>query len=218
MNYKFEISQPDHSEFRCEMAIDAEQTFQQLHDLMVETFGLDASQMASFFEIDRMGNRCREIALMEMSLGDEEGGAATLVMEGTKINEIVNAHCLELEYVYDFFSDGYLKVEYAGEYVGDSSAVMPLCLLCEGPLPKQTSYDPEEDWAYDEDPEEGAYDESFMDEFGGGDSSYGGGGRRRGGDDDDFGFGDEEDEYADDDYSDGFNDRFESLDDYIDKL
>lgn len=218
MNYKFEISQPDNSEFRCEMAIDAEQTFQQLHDKMVEVFGLDASQMASFFEIDRMGNRCREIALMEMSLGEEEGAAATLVMESTKINEIVNAHCLELEYVYDLFSDNYLKVEYAGEYVGDSSAVLPLCLSCEGPLPKQTTYDPEEDWAYDEEEDGEGYDDSFMDEFGGGGSSYGGGRRRRGRDEDDFGFDDEEEGYAEDDYSDGFNDRFESLDDYIDKL
>ncbi len=48
MNYRFEISLPDSSEFRCEIAVAGEQTFQQLHDKIVEVLEYDASQMASF--------------------------------------------------------------------------------------------------------------------------------------------------------------------------
>ena len=32
MDYRFEISKPDSNDFRCEIAINGEQTFQQLHD------------------------------------------------------------------------------------------------------------------------------------------------------------------------------------------
>ena len=66
MDYRFEISKPDSNDFRCEIAINGEQTFQQLHDKLVETLNFDGSQMASFFTLDKMGNRGKEIALMEI--------------------------------------------------------------------------------------------------------------------------------------------------------
>ena len=218
MDYRFEISKPDSTDFRCEIAINGEQTFQQLHDKIVETLNFDGSQMASFFTLDKMGNRGKEIALMEMSIEDEEDNN-TLVMDVTTIREIVNASCIELEYVYDFFANNYLKVEYAGEYIGDSADVLPLCVYCGGELPRQTEYDANDEWSLDKDED---YDDSFMEEFGGT-------GRRsgwRGGDEDDFGFGaDEEDGYRDDygdgyedDFGGGYDERYESLDDYIDKL
>ena len=207
MNYRFEITKPNTTDFRCEIAIGAEQTFQQFHDKIVETLGFDASQMASFFTLDRYGNRVKEISLMEMSMGDDA----------------INAACIELDYVYDFFSNKYLRVEYAGEYVGDSADVLPLCLFCDGELPRQTSVEEAEDWAYDK--EEDDYDDSFMEEFGGSDTgSRRRGGKRRNTDDDDYLYDDDGEEdygYSDDAYGDeydDFNDHFESLDDYIDKI
>ena len=202
MDYRFEISKPDSNDFRCEIAINGEQTFQQLHDKLVETLNFDGSQMASFFTLDKMGNRGKEIALMEMSADDEEDNN-TLVMDVTTIREVVNASCIELEYVYDFFANQYLKVEYAGEYIRDSSDVMPVCIACEGDIPEQFSYDESNaNWEFDKPEEEydGDYDDSFMEEFG--NDSY---------DDDD-----RQDRDGDDDY---YRDsRYESLDDYIDRL
>ena len=112
-----------------------------------------------------MGNRGKEIALMEMSADDEEDNN-TLVMDVTTIREVVNASCIELEYVYDFFANQYLKVEYAGGiYRGFCRCFALVCLLREGELPHQTEYDVNEDWAFDKDDDE--YDDSFMEEFGG---------------------------------------------------
>ena len=54
MDYRFEISLPTSSDFRCEIAVGGEQTFQQFHDKIVETLNYDSSQMASFFTLDRM--------------------------------------------------------------------------------------------------------------------------------------------------------------------
>ena len=197
MDYRFEISLPTSSDFRCEIAVGGEQTFQQFHDKIVETLNYDSSQMASFFTLDRMGNRVKEIALMDMTTEDEEN--ETLVMDNTKISDIIKPGCLELEYVYDFFSNKYFKVEYAGEYID----VMPVCVACEGDIPEQFSYeDGNADWEFDKPEEEyeGDYDDSFMEEFGNGDY-----------DDED-----RQDRGGDDDYY--RDERYESLDDYIDRL
>ena len=202
MNYKFEISLPDNSEFHCEIAIDGEQTFQQLHDKIVEVLEFDHSQIASFYTLDRMGNRVKEIALLEMSSDEEE--TDTWVMDTTMIREVVNASCIELEYVFDFFGNRYLKVEYAGEYIADSADVLPVCLMCNGPLPVQNPMDDDDKWSFGED--DGEYDDSFMEEFS-----------------DDYL--DDEEEYGKDDYGDddfggsgGHGGRYESIDDYLDKL
>ena len=201
MDYRFEISLPNSSDFRCEIAVGGEQTFQQFHDKIVETLNYDSSQMASFFTLDRMGNRVKEIALMDMAVEDEE--SENLVMDNTKISDIIKPGCLELEYVYDFFSNKYYKVEYAGEYIRDSSDVMTVCIACEGDIPEQFSYNEEnENWDFDKPAEEydGDYDDSFMEEFGGS-GDY---------DDDD-----RQDRDGDEYYRD---ERYESLDDYIDRL
>ena len=201
MDYRFEISLPTSSDFRCEIAVGGEQTFQQFHDKIVETLNYDSSQMASFFTLDRMGNRVKEIALMDMTTEDEEN--ETLVMDNTKISDIIKPGCLELEYVYDFFSNKYFKVEYAGEYIRDSSDVMPVCVACECDIPEQFSYeDGNADWEFDKPEEEyeGDYDDSFMEEFGNGDY-----------DDED-----RQDRGGDDEYY--RDERYESLDDYIDRL
>ena len=205
MNYRFEISMPNSSDFRCEIAIDGEQTFQQFHEKIVDVLGYDGSQMASFFTLDKVGNRVKEIALMEMS---EEDDTDTLVMDVTKIREIVNASCIELEYVYDFFTNRYFKVEYAGEYIADSADVLPVCLYCDGDVPEQTGFDTQDDWGFDKPEEE--YDNSFMEEFS---HDYD--------DEDDYRSSDDEEESYDDDNDSGggkYNDKYESIDDYIDRL
>ena len=201
MDYRFEISLPNSSDFRCEISIGGDQTFQQFHDKIVDVLNYDNSQMASFFTIDKMGNRGKEIALMDMATDEEESD--TLVMDSTKISDIIKPGCLELEYVFDFFTNRYFRVEYAGEYVRDSSDVMPVCVFCDGDIPEQFSFDEGNDnWEIDKPEEEfdDEYDDSFMEEFG--NDSYGDEDREdRGYDEEDF-----------------REDRDESLDDYIDRL
>ena len=201
MDYRFEISLPNSSDFRCEIAIGGDQTFQQLHDTIVETLHYDRSQMASFFTLDKMGNRVKEIALMDMSM--DEGGEPMMVMDSTKISDVVKPGCMELEYVFDFFNNRYFRVEFAGRYDGDSSTTLPVCLYCEGEIPSQGSYDdPGTDWNLDDDEGLDDYDDSFMEEF---DNN----GYDDGEEDDGGGY--------DDEYSRG-RIRYESLDDYIDKI
>lgn len=205
MNYRFEISLPDSSDFRCEIAVGGEQTFLQFHEKIIEVLGYDGSQMASFYTLDRMGNRVKEIALMDMSEDDEED--STWVMDVTCIHEVVNANCIELEYVFDFFNDRYFRVEYAGEYIADSADVLPVCLYCEGDIPDQGGF--EEDMKWDSGGSGEDYDDSFMEEFSNDFT-----------DTDDYRDG--EDEFGEEDEFDRgggrYDSRYDSIDDYIDKL
>ena len=203
MNYRFEISLPDSSGFRCEIAIAGEQTFQQLHDKIGEVLEYDASQMASFYTIDKIGNRRKEIALMDMSADESD----TLVMDLTKIEDVVNANCIELEYVYDFFNNKYFKVEYAGEYIADSADILPVCVYCDGDIPEQSSFGIGEEWDFEKSNEE--YDDSFMEEFN--DYSDEQDIEDDGGDD----YGDDEDGFR---RGGRYDDCYESIDDYLDKL
>lgn len=206
MNYRFEISKPNSNDFRCEIAVNGNQTFQEFHDKIVETLKFDRSLMASFFTLDKTGKRRKEIALLEMPADTD----APLVMNATAIRDVVNANCIDLEYVYDFFANQYLKIEYAGAYTKKPDDIFPLCISCEGNLPHQTEYDPGEKWTLEKEEDE-EYDDSFMEEFG----EY----RPRKGRNEDFRYDDEEDEFDENaDNEDGFDDRYESLDDYIDKL
>lgn len=205
MNYRFELSLPNSSDFRCEIAMGGEQTFQQFHEKIIEALNYDGSQMASFYTLDRMGNRVKEIALMDMATEDEENN--TLVMDATRIGDIINADCIELEYVFDFFNNRYFRVEYAGEYIADSADVLPVCLYCDGEIPDQGGFDEDGKWGFEKSEED--YDDSFMEEFSNDFT-----------DADDYR--DEEDGFGDEDEPGGghggYDDRYESIDDYIDKL
>lgn len=202
MNYRFEISLPDSSDFRCEIAVSGDQTFQQFHDKIVEVLGYDGSQIASFYTLDKMGNRVKEIALMDMAAGEED--TDTLVMDTTRIGDVINANCIELEYVYDFFNNKYFKVEYAGEYIADSADVLPVCVYCDGDIPEQSGFDMNEKWEFEK-PEDGDYDDSFMEEFNDYSDDY-----EREGEEENF-----DDEFGEEGR---YDDRYESIDDYIDKL
>lgn len=213
MNYRFEISLPNSSDFRCEIAIKGEQTFQQLHNKIVDALGYDDSQMASFYTLDKMGNRVKEIALMDMAADEGDGDGETLVMDSTKIESIINASCIELEYVFDFFNNKYFRVEYAGEYIADSADVLPVCLSCDGDIPEQTGFDMNDKWEGGK--SDDGYDDSFMEEFS---SDFS--------DDEEDDFNDEDEDVSIDDDDDDFGggrkgrrgDRYESIDDYIDRL
>lgn len=205
MNYRFEISSEDYPDFKCEIAVGRDQNFLMFHETIVDVLGYDSTQLASFFTLDAMGERVKEIALMDMS---DDSEYAVLVMDQTLIGDAINSKCLELEYVYDFFENRSLRIEYAGEYIADSGDVLPKLISCTGEIPEQFEFESEGGW--DSDDEEDDFERSYMDEF-----------SRERYDEGEEGFGDEE--YGDwDDESDAGGRRrdaeYDNIDDYIDQL
>lgn len=132
MNYKFILTLPKRGDFKCEVAIDSDQTFAELSDFIATILHFDPSNMPVFFTLDDDGNRKREISMFGFG---EDGDSAPLVMSETKICDVINPSCMEFVYVYDVPTDEYIKLEYDGGYFGDDDEVMPKCLLLEGRLP-----------------------------------------------------------------------------------
>lgn len=190
MNYKLSITSPEDASFLCEIAINGEQTFQELHDKIIEALNYDGSQMASFFMLDNSKNRSQEISLVEM---DDNLDEDTLVMDKTTIREVVATNCTELEYVFDFFADRYFSISVDGEYTAPLKQY-PCCLKVKGTIPEQTDFNMEDEWSMEETKEEDDFDDSFMEEFG------------------------SDDEYRSHSNNHNDYDKYENLDDYIDRL
>ncbi|MGL5683674.1 MAG: IS1096 element passenger TnpR family protein [Marinifilaceae bacterium] len=194
MNYKLSFTSADDSRFLCEIVINDQQTFLDLHNKIIEALNYDGSQMASFFMLDNAKNRTQEISLVDM-ITDEEQNEDTLIMNKTTIHEVVATGCTEMEYVFDFFADRFFNITIDGEYAAPLKEY-PYCIKLKGEVPEQTDFNLEDDWNVADIKEDDGFDDSFMDEFGNDEeyrsgSSYGGG----------------------DDY-----DKYENLDDYIDRL
>ena len=217
MNYKFVLTLPKREDFRCEVAIDSDQTFADLSDFIACTLHFDPSNMPVFFTLDDDGNRKREISMFGFGEGAEGDDSAPLVMAETRIRDVINPSCMEFIYVYDVPTDEYIKIEYDGGYFADDDEVIPKCLLLTGRIPvikslvKAFIHKRTDDNLDNLFPPEPHVDNS------------------RGDDDDIFAdmesdiYGDEFDEGYDDEFGDygssgGSRTTFESLDNYLDTM
>ena len=177
-----------------------------MNDFIVKTLRFDASAVSSFFTVDDDGNRQKEIVAF-----DAEGmGDDILSMDDTPIRKVINASCMNLEYVYDMLSESCLEIEYAGGYPGEEET--PVCLEIRGTLPRQKSL--RKVFSHDDDLD--------LDDKGSRSGSHYGTDTSKDFTDDDSWL-DDSAAYGDDAFSDDFTEgggsgRFESLDDYIDKM
>jgi len=102
--YKFRVlleSDSDDPIFR-DVEIKSSQTFFDLHEIIVASFGFDNSQMASFYISDDKWNKGQEIALFDMNMEGEE--TTILVMEKAVLNERITCVGAHLLYSYDFLN------------------------------------------------------------------------------------------------------------------
>lgn len=141
MIYKFRISSQENEDFIREIEIDGEQTFLDLHNTIQKSTNYDDSQMASFYILDSMGQRGKEIALFEMSSAEEE--LDVVVMDVALIREFSSLKSPNLIYLFDFFSDRHFQVELTGTYKPLPGANYPFCSLSEGEAPQQIVIDAE---------------------------------------------------------------------------
>ena len=133
MNYKFVLTLPKRDDFKCEIAIDSDQTFDDLSNIIAQVLHFDPANMPVFFTLDDDGNRKREISMF--GFGDADDENSPLVMSETAIRKVINPSCMEFVYVYDVPLDEYIKIEYDGGYFGDDDEVMPKCLSLTGRIP-----------------------------------------------------------------------------------
>lgn len=115
-----------------EIAINEGDSLEDLHNAIVNAFGFDGTEMASFYMTDDNWNEGAEIPLFDMS---ENGDAVT--MQHFVISDVIDKEKTKLIYVYDFFSMWSFFIELADIIEDVKEYELPALLFTLGIIPDQ---------------------------------------------------------------------------------
>jgi hypothetical protein len=167
MIYKFRaILDAEEDVFR-DIAIQEEDTLEDLHNAIVNAFGFDGMEVASFYTCDDQWNQEEEIPMFDS--GDVPGEMK--IMSDYPLNQLLGADQTKIIYVYDFINMWTFLVELAAIEEPQSSETYPALLFSHGELPNtapEKEFEAENEDFYSE--FEDDLDEDDLDMFGGDDS------------------------------------------------
>jgi hypothetical protein len=150
MIYKFRVILDAEEDVFRDIAIDEEDTLEDLHNTIVNAFGFDGSEVASFYTCDDQWNQEDEISLFDT--GDVPGQQK--IMSDYSLNQLLSKEQTKIIYVYDFINMWTFFVELAAIEEAESGATYPDLLFSHGILPATA---PEKDFETE--------DEDFYSEF-----------------------------------------------------
>ncbi|MDM1045569.1 hypothetical protein HX004_12390 [Myroides sp. 1354] len=171
MVYKFRVILDTEEDIFRDIAILEDDSLEDLHNAIVNAFGFDGMEAASFYACDDSWTQQEEeISLFDMS-DDQDAGKT---MGSTPINTVLDEDQTKIIYVYDFLNMWTFFVELAAVEEEEPGALYPELLFSHGILPdyiptKSFSADPvsNDDIFGDFDDD---YDEEDYDMFEGDDS------------------------------------------------
>ncbi len=131
--YKFKIVSEDQDDFSREIEIKPTDTFESFHKILVESFGFDGSQLASFFMCDDKWHKLQEISLVNMS--DDES-SATKEMRDAVLEELIEDPHQKILYVYDYLNYYTFRIELYKVLQAKAGVKYPICSVKVGDLPK----------------------------------------------------------------------------------
>ena len=100
MIYRFRIILDTHEDVFRDIEIEEEATLEDFHNAIINAFGFDGNEMASFYLSDGDWNQGEEISQFDLS----EGADAIRLMNETSLDSVVSESQTKLIYVYDFLS------------------------------------------------------------------------------------------------------------------
>ena len=133
MVYKFTILSDEVDNFVREIAIDPEATFFDLHNTILDSVNYEKNQMTSFFICSDDWEKGQEVTLVEMESTSEYDN---LVMDSTKLEDLLTDENQKLLYVFDMISDRVFFIELT-EIIPRKIQEKPVCVLLEGNPPVQ---------------------------------------------------------------------------------
>ena len=167
MVYKFRVILDTEEDIFRDIAIQSQDTLEDLHNTIVNAFGFDGKEIASFYTCEDNWNQEDEISLFDT--GDVPGEQRT--MADFVLEDILYEEQTKIIYVYDFISMWTFLVELAAiepEVAGES---YPALLYSHGEMPEnapEKEFDAEDDHFHSE--FEDDFDEDDFDMFDGDDS------------------------------------------------
>ncbi len=133
MVYKFVVLSDEDESFVREFEFLDSHTLMDFHNMIQEELEFDKSQMASFYLATDNWEKEEEFTLFDMGTGSS-------TMEVAVLEEIIFRKNQKLLYVFDFFNDRALFVEYTGEEKEIEGRDYPVCTNSKGVPPKQVVF------------------------------------------------------------------------------
>lgn len=136
MIYKFRVILDAEEDIFRDIAIESDNTLEDLHNAIVNAFGFDGTETGSFFtcEDDWTWNEEDEIPMFDT--GEIPGEMKT--MADFKIEDLMHKDNTKMVYVYDFFSMWTFFVELAAmEEEKEAGETYPALLFSHGELPAE---------------------------------------------------------------------------------
>ena len=133
MVYRFVVLTDEDETFVREFEFLDSHTLLDFHNAIQEELEFDKSQIASFYMATETWEKEEEFTLFDM-------GAGSSTMENAVLEEVIFRKNQKLLYVFDFFNDRALFVEYVGETKEDENMEYPICTNSKGLPPKQVSF------------------------------------------------------------------------------
>lgn len=149
MVYKFRVILDAEDDVFRDIAILEEDTLEDLHNAIVNAFGFDGLEVASFYTCDDTWNQEDEIPMFDT--GDIAGDVRT--MSDYKLSEILDAENTKIIYVYDFINMWTFLVELAAVEEITAGNVYPETLFSHGEMPEDAGekiFEADEDENYNE--------------------------------------------------------------------
>ena len=163
MVYKFVVLSDEDDSFVREFEFLDSHTLIDFHNMIQDELEFDKSQMASFYLATDNWEKEEEFTLFDMGTGSS-------TMEGAVLEDIIFRKNQKLLYVFDFFNDRSLFVEYTGESKEIDGREYPSCTNSKGIPPKQVVFGGASRKLYnnivvseDEDEDEPEVDDLFLD-------------------------------------------------------
>jgi hypothetical protein len=133
MVYKFVVLSDEDESFVREFEILDSQTLMDFHTMLQEELEFDKSQMASFYLATDNWEKEEEFTLFDMGTGSS-------TMDDAILEDVIFRKNQKLLYVFDFFNDRALFIEYTGEENEKEDQEYPICTNSKGIPPKQVVF------------------------------------------------------------------------------
>ena len=167
MVYKFRVILDAEDDVFRDIAIQEEDTLEDLHNAIFNAFGFDGMEVASFYTCDEQWNQEDEISLFDT--GDIPGEQK--IMSDYSLNQLLSKDQTKIIYVYDFINMWTFLVELAAIQEEEIGLIYPNLLFSIGELP---SIAPEKEFEADNDDFQSEFeddlDQDDLDMFSGDDS------------------------------------------------
>lgn len=151
MVYRFRVILDAEEDVFRDIEILQESSLEDLHNTIVQSFGFDGTEMASFYLSDDQWNQGEEISQFDM-------GGEVRIMNETSLDSILDESNTKIIYVYDFLNMWTFLIELAEIAEIEEGRDYPNLMFVHGQLPDSA---PDKDFIAEEDELSGNLDEDF---------------------------------------------------------